>query len=158
MIQRQNAQNTAQEKLIYVASPLRGATSEIVADNMERAKQYVAKFSEVLKDYGIRAIAPHAVLPNLLNDFDERQRELAMEICFRLIKICVGLIVVGNATSGMLAEMEYAHRLKMPVFLIAEEEALKYWYNGMPNHPCAMITSVLAQGFGHSWLTNIAIR
>lgn len=99
--------------MIYVCSPLRGDTSEIVTRNMMRARTWVA---QVAKEKGEHAIAPHAYLPEMLNDNDPIQRSIAVELGMRILEKCDRLVVCGNQISGgMQAEIRRAFELGIPV-------------------------------------------
>ena len=106
------------EKLVYLASPLRADTMKDLFENMEKARVY-ADIASQLPD--IRAIAPHTVLPLMLNDNDPRQRELGMKFGLELLEICDVLIAVGTPSEGMKAEIAKAHELGLPVEMLPEQ-------------------------------------
>lgn len=57
--------------MVYICSPLRASTEEGIKRNMEKAKDYM---DFVSKRYGCRAVAPHAYLPQFLDDYTPEER------------------------------------------------------------------------------------
>ena len=72
----------------------------------------------ISQSFSCRAIAPHAYLPELLDDQSQRERSLGLAIGQVLLSWCDGLIVCGDViSSGMKKEIEAAEK-KPPIFSI----------------------------------------
>ena len=68
------------------------------------------------KEFGDRAVAPHAYLPYLLDDTVAEERALALEFDTKLLKLCTRLVVYGDViSSGMRVEIKEATMLGIPV-------------------------------------------
>jgi len=99
--------------LTYVCSPLSAPTRAEMLANAAKASTYSA-WAE--KEFGGRAVAPHAYLPYLLDDRVPEERALALEFDLKLLSMCSRLVVYGHRIStGMRGEIEYAERLGIPV-------------------------------------------
>ena len=85
----------------YICSPLSAETDQEIRKNMVYARQCVA---EVAKEFGYRAYAPHAYLPELLDDHDPEERALALSF---------GISVLEH---GMEIEIKKAFQDQMAVF------------------------------------------
>ena len=101
---------------IYICSPLSAPTKAEVRANMLSARRYcrlVEKFT------GGRAYAPHAWLPDLLEDSIPEDRTLALSFGIELLSTCDTICVCGERiSSGMHGEIEYARRTgKRIIFL-----------------------------------------
>ena len=59
----------------YICSPLSAPTPGGIRRNMEAARWYMQIVSERLD---CRAVAPHAYLPEFLDDQNEQEREMAL--------------------------------------------------------------------------------
>ena len=115
-----HAETSRDEKIIYICSPLRAATKELMEMNAERARAYVDWAS---KKYGCRAVAPHASFPVLLNDDYPYQRQIALDFGKKLLSICSMVIVCGPTVSeGMAGEIELANTLGIPVEYVQEPD------------------------------------
>ena len=91
--------NINSEKLIYLASPLRAATEEQIRKNMEQAKQLMNNVNTLLKTQNImaRVVAPHACLPEIINDNFPQQRSIALEFGKSLLSICSVLLFLQHS-------------------------------------------------------------
>ena len=70
-----------------------------------------------VKEFGYRAYAPHAYLPELLDDHDPEERALALSFGISLLKHCHLLIICGSRiSSGMEIEIKKAFQDQMAVF------------------------------------------
>jgi len=99
--------------LTYVCSPLSAPTRAEMLANAAKACTYSA-WAE--KEFGGRAVAPHAYLPYLLDDRNPAERALALEFDLKLLAMCERIVVYGTRiSSGMKGEIEYAQRLGIPV-------------------------------------------
>lgn len=80
----------------YICSPLSAETDQEIRKNMVYARQCVA---EVAKEFGYRAYAPHAYLPELLDDHDPEERALAFLSGYRCwsTATCLLSAAVGSA-------------------------------------------------------------
>ena len=100
-------------KRIYICSPLRANNWSNMIRNAIRAQQYMELASE---QYECPAYAPHGYLPFFLNDYDPKERTLALSFGKRLLKLCDALIVCGDVISeGMRGEIQQACKLGIPV-------------------------------------------
>ena len=99
--------------LYYVCSPLGAPTKEEIRANMLKARKYMEWVS---KRYNCRAIAPHAILPEYLDDHNPEERELGLKFGMDLLTICKKLVVCGNSiSSGMCAEIALAKKLGIEI-------------------------------------------
>ena len=109
---------------LYVCSPLSAPSPEGIEINMRKARQYM---QETAAHYGCRAIAPHAYLPQLLNDRVPEERALALSFGHSLLSTCDGVVICGNTISkGMAQEIAYAASVEMPV-LIRPDLEVESW-------------------------------
>lgn len=105
--------------VVYICSPLSAPTEKEIRVNMERARSYMKLVSEV---FGCRALAPHAYLPELLDDRILWERELGLFVGMRILEKCQALIVCSTTISrGMRMEIEAARRLDMPVYALLKD-------------------------------------
>lgn len=99
--------------LTYVCSPLSAPTRAEMLANAAKASTYMVKAE---KEFGDRAVAPHAYLPYLLDDTVAEERALALEFDTKLLKLCTRLVVYGDViSSGMRVEIKEATMLGIPV-------------------------------------------
>ncbi|MDD2980771.1 MAG: hypothetical protein PHN80_12500 [Hespellia sp.] len=107
----------------YICSPLSAATRPEMIRNMLRAREHMRKIRE---RYGFSTYAPHAYLPELLNDHDPEERALALSFGLELLKLCDILIVCGDTISeGMTGEIRYAFERGTPVYCCNNEDTCK---------------------------------
>lgn len=107
--------------LTYVCSPLSAPTRAEMLENAAKACTYSA-WAE--KEFGGRAVAPHAYLPYLLDDRNPAERALALEFDLKLLSMCDRIVVYGSRiSSGMKREIEYAQQLGIPVLYRQEISA-----------------------------------
>lgn len=100
-------------ELVYVCSPLSASTARGIRENMYKAMQYMKMVS---CKYNCRAIAPHAILPAILDDQIPAERELGLKIGLDLLKICKKMVVCGTVISnGMKQEIELAEKLGIEI-------------------------------------------
>jgi hypothetical protein len=108
-----------ENELIYVCSPLRAPTWEAMQRNKEKAAEYARFLKE---KFHCRAIAPHAILPDYLDDNNPQERQVAVEFDLSLVKIAKALVVCGNQiSSGMKAEITLAKECGTPIHCLIEE-------------------------------------
>lgn len=116
-----NAQPRNSEKVAYVCSPCRADTRPAIMRNMQAARKYceIATFA-----MSVKAVAPHAWLPEILDDHDPDQRALAIKFGIDLLKMCHLLLVCGNRlTQGMINEIKLAAELEIPVMVFSDDVA-----------------------------------
>lgn len=102
-----------QYQRLYICSPLSAPTGPGIRRNMLCARQYMEL---VAGHYGCRAVAPHAYLPELLDDQIPAERELALSFGKQLLYLCDALVICGDVISkGMAGEIALAARLGKPV-------------------------------------------
>ena len=103
--------------LTYVCSPLSAPTRVEIMANAKRARTYMA-MSE--REFGCRAVAPHAYLPYLLDDSNPEERALALSFGASLLALCDRLVIYGDRiSSGMKEEIQSARDWGSP-FSIAK--------------------------------------
>lgn len=99
--------------LVYICSPLSASTPEGVRLNMLKAREQMEVVSEI---YDCRAIAPHAILPEYLDDQNPEERELGLKFGLDLLRICKMMVVCGDVISeGMKREIEAAKELGIDI-------------------------------------------
>ena len=105
--------NSMKKDLVYICSPLSADTPEEVRLNMIKAREQMEVVSKL---YNCRAIAPHAILPQFLDDHNPEERALGLKFGLDLLKICKLMIVCGNVISdGMRHEIEVAKKLGIDI-------------------------------------------
>lgn len=104
---------------VYICSPLSAPTAEGIRRNMEAARWYMQMVSKL---WDCRAVAPHAYLPEILDDKDEQERELALSFGLACLDTCDRLVICGRRiTKGMLGEIQFAAAHEIPIFWIQED-------------------------------------
>ena len=102
-----------------ICSPLSAPTAEGIRRKMEAARWYMQTVSKL---WDCRAVAPHAYLPEFLDDKDEQERELALVFGLAYLGTCDRLVICGRRiTKGMLGEIEHAAAHEIPIFWIQED-------------------------------------
>ena len=100
-------------EMTYVCSPLSAPSRAERLANAAKATTYMI-WAE--KEFGGRAVAPHAYLPYLLDDSVPEQRALALDFGLKLLGMCSRLVAFGDQLSaGMKKEIEVAHEKGIPV-------------------------------------------
>ncbi len=106
------------EKLAYICSPCHAGTKQGIRQNMLAARKYCEIAADCMN---IKAIAPHAWLPEMLDDLIPEQRELAIGFGCDLLSLCDIVLVCGNRlSSGMINEIKLAASLKMPILVFSD--------------------------------------
>lgn len=99
--------------LVYICSPYSGDTNS----NIELARQICAHAVSAKKI----PFAPHLLFPQFMNDEDLDERELAMFFNRILLSHCEAMwVYTPRVSTGMRAEIEWAHALDMPIRYIDE--------------------------------------
>ncbi len=99
--------------LTYICSPLSAPTRAEMLANAAKAAAYAARAE---REFGCRAVAPHAYLPYLLDDRVSAERALALEFGRKLLAMCSRVVVFGGRVSeGMKGEIAAAEALGIPV-------------------------------------------
>lgn len=89
---------------VYICSPLGASTEEGIRANMLRARGYAKSVADITN---ARTYAPHAWLPEMLDDREREERELAIRMNSLLLMYCDALCICGGVVSpGMRAEIE----------------------------------------------------
>ena len=100
--------------MYYICSPLSASTKEEIQKNMLQARHYMESISQ---SFSCRAIAPHAYLPELLDDQSQRERSLGLAIGQVLLSWCDGFIVCGDViSSGMNQDIEGYYNNLIPFY------------------------------------------
>ena len=82
--------------MVYICSPLSAPTADEIRANMELARSYMQLVSKVFR---CRAVAPHAYLPELLDDRVLWERELGISVGMKLLEHSQALIVCSPVIS-----------------------------------------------------------
>ena len=98
--------NTEQIKVVYICHPF--ASDPL--GNSDSVRKICRWFAS---QGGYLPLAPHLFLPQFLEE--PAEREIAMDLCRRLIALTDELLVFGEPSPGMQVEIEEAHRLGVPV-------------------------------------------
>ena len=102
-------------KKVYVCSPLSAPTAFAIKQNMLTAKEYMKIISKKLS---CSAVAPHAYLPEFLDDNNPPERSLGLSFGLAYLELCDALVICGNRLSnGMKAEIKRAMERSIPVLL-----------------------------------------
>ena len=111
---------------VYICSPLRAATAYEIEQNRLLAIEYCGMVEEVLGRVAVKAVAPHAYLPLLLDDTVPYERELALQFGKKLLSLCEAIFVCGEVLSeGMKGEIMAAHRIPIIVHELSLWDAVK---------------------------------
>ena len=104
-------------KKVYICSPLSADTKEQRAHNMDMARFYLDRMSEL---YHCRTFASHAHLPLMLDDSIKEERASALAIGRIMLDLCDVLVICGRRiSSGMSGEIREAFEKGKEV----------YWYD-----------------------------
>ena len=94
--------------LIYICSPYSGN----VAANVELARAFCA-FAVTQR---VIPLAPHLLFPQLMDDADSDQRELAMFFNRVLLSKCDGIwVYIARGSPGMRTEIDWVQGMGLPV-------------------------------------------
>lgn len=98
---------------VYIASPCRANSNFELRKNMDYVKECI---KETKRKFNLRAVALHGFLPEVLTDYIEEERNMALKWGKELLASCDGLFVCGsNLTNGMIGEIQTAIELNIPV-------------------------------------------
>jgi hypothetical protein len=101
--------------MVYIASPCKASTRAGVEKNMRAARLYCESANLAM---GTKAVAPHACLPEMLDDNEPWARDLALFFGKELLKHCSAVLVCGTRlTEGMAAEVKLAAELDIAVIV-----------------------------------------
>ena len=113
---------------VYVCSPLRADTKKGMEENRLRAIEYCKMAEAIIGNPDVKAVAPHAYLPLLLDDNDSQERELALRFGKELLALCEAMFVCGEVISdGMKGEITVACHIPIIVqqlSLLADVKAI----------------------------------
>lgn len=100
-------------KRVYICSPLGGE----VTNNINKAKRYAMYALKC----GMAPVVPH-FYALILNDDNQRERELGRQAGMSLLWLCDEIWVFGEIISeGMEEEIRFCKNLNLPVRYIADE-------------------------------------
>lgn len=101
-------------KRAYICSPLFAPAQPEVRRNMLKARMYM---EQIAVTYHCRTFAPHAYLPELLDDRNPKERGIALSFGMEVLGICDALIICGNRISpGMRREIQEAQESRKDIF------------------------------------------
>lgn len=107
------------QKVIYVASPLRGDYEK----NMEKARRYC----KVVIDKGHIPYAPHLLFTQFMDDTIPEERKAGMAMGIEMLKKCDELWAFGKTISeGMAAEIELANNTGITVRYLEDPEEVQH--------------------------------
>lgn len=99
----------------YICSLLSAPTVQEMERNMHAAREYAR---EAMSELKCRVFAPHAWLPELLDDTVPQEREIAMAFNMEILKLCTVIIVCHpKITKGMAAEIAFAQQHGIAIFV-----------------------------------------
>lgn len=99
--------------IVYICSPYSG--------DVERNTKNARKYCRYAVDQGCIPLAPHLLFPQFLSE--ETERELALSMDLKLLRVCGELWVCGGRiSSGMRRELDCAKASGIPVRYVNEEE------------------------------------
>ena len=102
------------QKLIYVASPLRGD----IEGNIKRAYNY-CRWAAM---QGVIPVASHILFTGFLDDEILEEREMGIRLGIDLLRHCDAIWVFGDViTEGMKNELDWARILNKPVRYVPEK-------------------------------------
>lgn len=112
-------QKTTKSKYAYICSPLKADTRLGINLNMQAARVYMAY---VMDKLGFRAKAPHAHLPEFLDDNVPAQRAAALRFGLKVLEESNVMLVCGNSLSiGMKGEIVHATKLGIPISVFSRK-------------------------------------
>lgn len=112
-----------ERKRAYICSPLSAPTRQGIQLNMQKAREYMWIIEN---QYGYRTYAPHAYLPELLDDQCQEERALGLSFGMEILKLCQVLIICGNRVSeGMCREIEAAAKLGLEIYSCSPQHAYR---------------------------------
>lgn len=109
-IQENDTQGAARHPrvpLVFICSPYRGD----IEANIQNARAYCSLASS----RGCIPFAPHLLFTQFLDDAKADERKMGMYMGAEMLRLCDELWAFGEPTEGMIAEMELAERLGIPV-------------------------------------------
>ena len=110
--------------MTYVCSPLTAESRAAMLANAAKANTYMVLAE---REFGGKAVAPHAYLPYLLDDRIPEERSLALEFGLKLLRLCDRIVVFGEVISdGMQGEIVYAEKLGIPVYYRATPAVFQF--------------------------------
>lgn len=112
---------SADSLVFYIASPLSAATEAEMELNMKRARKYQAAALDAMErdfpDEQVFTYAPHAYLPEIINDAEPAARRMVLQYGLEVLRHCSGLIICGPVISaGMQAEIDFAKEHNIPLY------------------------------------------
>ncbi len=114
-----SAQKETNKKYAYICSPLRADTRLGINLNMQAARVYMAYATDKM---GFRAKAPHAHLPEFLDDNVPSQRATALRFGLKVLEESDVMLVCGNCLSiGMKGEIAHAVKLGIPISVFSRK-------------------------------------
>ena len=107
------AQSHERMKKAYICSPCLARSIDGIYDNMMAARYYMYY---AYTTFGVRPRAPHAVLPVVLNDGTQSERDMALDFGQKLLHTADEMLVCGHILSeGMRSEILTAIELNIPI-------------------------------------------
>lgn len=124
----------------YVCSPCNDKTRSGIIRNMKAARKY----SQIIEStFNVKARAPHAWLPEILDDHDEADRKIAISVGIQMLKDSQVVYVCGNRISrGMANEIRIADKMGLPIIVFNPDVLLqmpslaKSFYGYVCTDPC----------------------
>ena len=105
-------------KVVYICSPFRAATERLFDNHIEYAQELTRKALLA----GLAPITPHLYLTQVLDEDDEKEREMGLSAGEALLLACDAL-VIGNrhgVSEGMKREIALATLRSIPIIAIAD--------------------------------------
>ena len=113
-------------RVIYVCSPYRSASEEIVSRNVS----YAMSCCEFVINQLCVPLAPHLIYPRFLDDNDEDERIIGFSCAMALLRRCDEIWVFGEygVSDGMRKEFRESRRLGMRYRLFKKDMKEATWY------------------------------
>lgn len=123
---------------VFICSRYAGSTDAEIRDN----KELVLKVCRYVALAGGEPLAPHAYYPRFLDDWSTQEREMGIKLGHVWMERCKALFVVDVygwiRSDGMIADVEEAKRLGLPVF--------EFWTHTVSQDAITEAMSVLRGG------------
>lgn len=100
---------------VYICSPY--ASRGSIEENIKKAQEYSRR--AVLRNF--IPVTPHIYFTQFMDDAVEWEREWALAVGLQLLEECKYMWVFGSPTGGMIAEIEKARKLGIPILHYGED-------------------------------------
>ncbi|HUM84092.1 MAG TPA: hypothetical protein PLN48_09995 [Lachnospiraceae bacterium] len=112
-------------KVVFISSPYRPESKDrgLAQKELDRNIQRASDACKLVTLFHDLPVAPHLYFPLFLNDNDPAERRQGLQFSLSLVDRADELLVCSNRiTEGMLAEINEAKRIGIPVHCMGEPE------------------------------------